>query len=201
MVKHNNVIPNQHFHKQWQKRVKTWFSQPARKVRRRLARKAKAAATAPRPVAGLLRPIVRCQTQRYNSKVRAGRGFTLAELKEAGINRRSARQIGVSVDTRRRNSSVAAFQANVLRLKEYKSKLVVFPRKGSGRIKQGDSAADDTRGAVQFVGAVLPITQPTGEAPPMKVADALTKGGAVAQLKQARYNQKMKGRENKYMQG
>ena len=201
MVKHNNVIPNQHFHKQWQKRVKTWFNQPARKVRRRLARKAKAAATAPRPVAGLLRPVVRCQTQRYNSKVRAGRGFTLAELKEAGINRRSARQIGIAVDHRRRNSSVASFQANVLRLKEYTSKLVVFPRKRSGRVKKGDSAVDETRAAVQLQGAVLPIAQPTAEAAPMKVSDVLAKGGAVAQLKQARYNQKMKGRENKYMQG
>jgi hypothetical protein len=27
MVRHNNVIPNQHFHKDWQTRVKTWFDQ------------------------------------------------------------------------------------------------------------------------------------------------------------------------------
>lgn len=35
MVKHNNVIPNGHFKKKWQFRVRTWFNQPARKVRRR----------------------------------------------------------------------------------------------------------------------------------------------------------------------
>ena len=35
MVKHNNVIPNNHFKKKWQFYVKTWFNQPARKVRRR----------------------------------------------------------------------------------------------------------------------------------------------------------------------
>ena len=35
MTKHNNVIPNQHFKKKWQFYVKTWFNQPARKVRRR----------------------------------------------------------------------------------------------------------------------------------------------------------------------
>ena len=35
MVKHNNVVPNQHFKKKWQFYVKTWFNQPARKVRRR----------------------------------------------------------------------------------------------------------------------------------------------------------------------
>jgi hypothetical protein len=27
MVKHNNVIPNAHFHKEWKNRVKTWFDQ------------------------------------------------------------------------------------------------------------------------------------------------------------------------------
>jgi large subunit ribosomal protein L13e len=31
----NNVIPNNHFHKKWQFMVKTWFNQPARKIRRR----------------------------------------------------------------------------------------------------------------------------------------------------------------------
>jgi len=34
MVRHNNVIPNQHFKKKWQFYVKTWFNQPARKKRR-----------------------------------------------------------------------------------------------------------------------------------------------------------------------
>lgn len=35
MVRHNNVIPNGHWKKKWQFRVKTWFDQPARKLRRR----------------------------------------------------------------------------------------------------------------------------------------------------------------------
>ena len=36
MVRHNNVVPNGHFRKSsWQTRVKTWFNQPARKLRRR----------------------------------------------------------------------------------------------------------------------------------------------------------------------
>ncbi len=56
---------------------------------------------APRPTAGLLRPVVHCPTNKYNTKVRAGRGFTLAELKEAGISRKSALSVGVSVDHRR----------------------------------------------------------------------------------------------------
>lgn len=41
MVRHNNVVPNNHFRKEWQLRVRTWFNQPARKQRRRNARQLK----------------------------------------------------------------------------------------------------------------------------------------------------------------
>ena len=81
MVKGNHMIPNAHFHKWWQRHIRTWFNQPARKYRRRQNRIAKAKAAFPRPAAGALRPIVRCPSQRYNTKLRAGRGFSLAELK------------------------------------------------------------------------------------------------------------------------
>lgn len=80
-LKRNNMVPNGHFHKDWQNRVKTWFNQPMRKKRRRMTRIKKARTVAPRPVAGPLRPVVRCPTFKYNTKVRAGRGFTLEELK------------------------------------------------------------------------------------------------------------------------
>ena len=103
--------------RRWADRVKMWFDQPAAKQRRRDARKAKAAAIAPRPVAGALRPVVRAQTVRYNTRVRAGRGFTLAELKEAGVNPKLAPTIGIAVDHRRTNKSVQSLQANVARLK------------------------------------------------------------------------------------
>eukprot|EP00128_Syssomonas_multiformis_P003605 Colp12_sorted_trinity150504_noHs@33550 len=159
MVAHNNVLPNNHFRKDWQRRVKTWFNQPGRKLRRRTARKTKATAVAPRPVAGPLRPVVRCPTFKYNTKVRAGRGFTLVELKEAGISRKVAQTIGIAVDHRRTNKSVESLQANVQRLKEYKSKLIVFPR-NSKKPKKGDSSAEECKSAVALQGAVLPITQP-----------------------------------------
>jgi len=87
MVKHNNVIGNGHFKKDWQQRVKTWFNQPAQKAQRRQKRVAKAKQAAPRPL-GALRPAVRCQTIKYNRKVRAGRGFTIAELKVRAISMR-----------------------------------------------------------------------------------------------------------------
>lgn len=112
--KRNNMIPNAHFHKDWQKRVRTWFNQPARKERRRRNRYKKGQLIAPRPVAGLLRPVVRCPTIRYNKKIRLGRGFTLEELKAAGIGKREALTIGISVDYRRTNRSLESLQVGYL---------------------------------------------------------------------------------------
>ncbi|CAO3673604.1 unnamed protein product [Umbelopsis vinacea] len=156
VLKHNNQLPNQHFRKDWQRRVKTWFDQPGRKKSRRIARIQKAARIAPRPVDGLLRPAVRCPTIKYNTKLRAGRGFTLEELKEAGVNRKQALTIGISVDHRRRNKSQESLELNVQRLKAYQAKLIVFPRK-AGKPKSGD--ATDVSGVSQLKGAVLPIEQ------------------------------------------
>ncbi|WDK22602.1 ribosomal protein L13e [Colletotrichum graminicola] len=79
-IAHNQQIPHNHFRKDWQRRVRTHFDQAGKKHSRRVARQAKAAKVAPRPT-DLLRPIVRCPTIRYNRKVRAGRGFSLDELK------------------------------------------------------------------------------------------------------------------------
>ncbi len=134
----NNVLPGNHFRKDWQRRVKTWFNQPGRKLRRRNARKAKAATLGVRPLT-LLRPAVRGQTIRYNAKIREGRGFSLGELKEAGVSRRTALGLGIVVDHRRRNLSVEGKSINVERLKSYKERLVVFPRK-AGKPKKGDSS-------------------------------------------------------------
>merc|ERR1712226_1393068 len=151
MVKHNNVIPNAHFHKDWENRVRTWFNQPARKLRRRENRVKKGLAVAPRPVAGSVRPVVQCPTVRYNMKTRFGKGFTLEELKEAGINKTLARTIGIAVDHRRKNKSEESLKVNVQRLKGYKSKLVVFPRKAS-KPKAGDSKAAELSAAVPPLG-------------------------------------------------
>lgn len=77
----NGQIPNAHYSKGYLTHVKTWFNQPMRKKRRRRTRVIKARKIAPKPVGGLLRPIVRCPTFKYHTKIRAGRGFSLAELK------------------------------------------------------------------------------------------------------------------------
>merc|ERR1712100_40720 len=107
MVKHNNLLPNGHFKKFWQLRVRTWFDQAGQKKRRRLARKEKAQAVFPRPAAGALRPVVRAPTNKYNRKLRAGRGFTFAELAEAGISPAVTQTIGIAIDHRRKNKSAS----------------------------------------------------------------------------------------------
>lgn len=61
-----------------------------------------------------------------------------SSLQAAGIHKKTARTIGISVDPRRRNRSTESLQANVQRLKEYRSKLILFPRKASAP-KKGDS--------------------------------------------------------------
>jgi len=93
--------------------------------------KKKAAQIYPRPVTGLLRPIVRCPTAKYNSKLRYGRGFTLQELRAAKIDPQRARGIGIAIDYRRKNTTDESLQANVQRLQLYQSKLVVFPKKST----------------------------------------------------------------------
>uniref|UniRef100_A0A7R9WAC9 60S ribosomal protein L13 n=1 Tax=Pseudictyota dubia TaxID=2749911 RepID=A0A7R9WAC9_9STRA len=193
MVKHNNVVPNQHFHKQWQNRVKTWFDQPAKKKARRAARKAKAAAIAPRPAAGLLRPAVRCPTQRYNTKVRAGRGFTLEELKTAGISKRVARTIGIAVDHRRSNKSTATLQENVQRLNAYKAKLVVFPRGSNAKPKTGDASVEETSAATQLTGPLFPITAKPVSTEFVALTDDLKAKNAYRTLRIERCNRRMNG--------
>ena len=141
-----SLVPFQHFHKKWARRVKTWLDQPAQKKIRRDKRRAKAAKEAPRPASGSLRPLVHCPTQKYNSKLKLGRGFTLEELKEAGIHRRLAPTIGITVDHRRTNKSAESLQLNVERLKEYKSRLIVFPRRNN-KVKKGDATKSEIAAA------------------------------------------------------
>lgn len=137
-MKHNNQIPSNHFRKHWQRRVKTWFDQAGKKKSRRLARAKKAAECGARPTS-LLKPAVRCPTLKYNIKVRAGRGFTLDELKAAGITARYARTIGIAVDHRRKNRSEESLALNKERLGQYLSKLQVLPR--NKKPSEGSSSA------------------------------------------------------------
>ena len=192
MVKHNNVIPNVHFHKDWKRRVKTWFDQAPKKKARRLARAKKAARIFPRPVSGSLRPVVHAPTNKYNMKERYGRGFTFDELKEAGIGRHQARTIGICVDHRRRNRSERTLQQNVQRLKLYQQKLVVFPR-NRGKVAKGDSAASDAKQTGQLKGTILPLSAKQATATTHLITEAEKKKNVVASLRKLRADARLHG--------
>jgi len=138
MPKHNNVINNNHFRKDWQRFVKTFFDQPAQKKKRYLKRKEKASRMAPRPV-GLLRSAVHCPTIRYNMRIRAGKGFTRAELKAVGFSTKTARSFGIAVDLKRKNRSEEGKKRNIERLKAYKKRVVVLTKKKRAAIRKDPS--------------------------------------------------------------
>jgi len=184
---HNNQIPGNHFRKDWQRRVKTWFNQPGRKIRRHRNRVRLAAELGARPIRPL-RPAVHCPTVRYNMKIREGYGFTLTELKEAGLHKREALGLGIKVDYRRRNLSEEGKKVNVERLTEYKSRLLVFPRrtrqsvhlKKAGKMEE-DKKADprftqsevskDKLEETDYIREPLPILQHAHEPPRAITAD------------------------------
>jgi len=201
MVRHNNVVPGEHFHKDWDRRVKTWFHQPAQKKIRRERRKLKAAAIAPRPISGNLKPLVHAPTQKYNSKVKLGRGFTLEELKEAGISKQFAKTIGISVDHRRTNKSVESLTLNVDRLKEYKARLVLFPRKAN-KPKKGDASSEEIANARQLKGVLVAAPSKESAVSSVKITDEMTAFKAYGTLRAARNDAKIVGiREKKLKEG
>ncbi|XP_038955219.1 large ribosomal subunit protein eL13-like [Rattus norvegicus] len=152
----NGMILKPHFHKDRQQRVDTWFYRPGCEIHRCKTGQAKVHRIAPRPMPGPIRPIVRCPTVRYHTKV-PGRGFSLEELRVAGVNKNMARTICICVDPRRQNTSTKSLQAKVQHLKEgYRSKLIRFPRKPSAP-KKGDRSAEEFKLAIQLTGPVMPI--------------------------------------------
>ncbi|KAK7991602.1 60S ribosomal protein L13 [Apiospora saccharicola] len=179
-IKHNNQIQKNHFRKDWQRRVRCHFDQAPQKIRRRSARSAKAAALAPRPV-DKLRPIVRCPTIKYNRRVRAGRGFSLAELKAAGIPKLYAPTIGIAVDHRRQNLSEESLAAN------------------AGKPKSGDSKETDVKNIVASSAAALPIVPYSAAVTEIKKSDMpkQIEGGAYVKLRQVRAEKRNQGAREK----
>ncbi|PWN24988.1 hypothetical protein BDZ90DRAFT_281969 [Jaminaea rosea] len=152
--RHNNVLHNNHFRKDWQRRVKVWFDQPGAKKSRRNARQAKAAALGLRPLKPL-RPAVRCPTLKYNTKLREGKGFTAEEIKAAGLRKKEAKSVGIPVDHRRRNKSEESLKLNADRIKAYHSRLVVLPRRNK---KNKDKKVDlSSITSVRDTAAAFPI--------------------------------------------
>lgn len=147
---------------------------------------------APRPTDGQLRPVIRCPTNKYNMYSRLGRGFSVEELKEAGIALRFAPTIGIAVDSRRKNRSVDSMQENVQRLKEYKSKLLVFP-KNPAKPKAGEASKEDLSMAEQFTGKLLPIVKKEPVVEMRKITAEDKNGQAYRSLRIERANKRHDG--------
>merc|ERR1711924_398752 len=64
-----------------------------------------------------------------------------------GISPKLAPTIGISVDHRRRNRCTESLQENVNRLKLYKSKLLIFPKKS--KVKKGDTPRSELQNVAQ----------------------------------------------------
>jgi len=146
-----------------------------------------------------LRPVVHCQTRKYNSKLRYGRGFTLQELAKAKISRQFARTVGIAVDHRRQDTSEESLQFNVQRLESYKSKLILFPRKGD-KPKKGD-IADSTAEKLKSAEAekqntskhILPKPKLKARQTPVKVTKELKDLRVYRKLRQLQVNKNYKG--------
>ena len=129
MVHHNNMLPNVHLGKDWQEKVKTWFNQAGRKKRRRNLRIKRQKLQLPNPT-HKLRPIVRGQTNKYNTKRHLGRGFTKKEIENAGLkNLLYVRSLGIAIDLKRKDTCKETLDLNTKRIKDYISRIILYPRK------------------------------------------------------------------------
>merc|ERR1712217_570750 len=91
--------------------------------------------------------------------------------------------VGIAVDHRRRNKSVESLQLNAQRLKEYKSKLIVFPL-NSKKPRKGDATAEEMSKAVK------PVVK---RARAMALTDDLKKFQAFQTVRQARSFKRLHG--------
>merc|ERR1711915_34791 len=151
----NGTIPNAHQRKHWMQRIHVDFKKPFRAKRRHANRVKKARKFAPKPI-GLLRPIVRPSCIKHSHKLRIGQGFTKQELRMAKLSLPFAKQFGIAVDKRRKNKSIEATERNVERLKEYKAKLIIFPKSKKKTLK-GEASPEEIKMATQYKGKLMPL--------------------------------------------
>lgn len=128
-------------------------------------------------------------------KLRLGRGFTLDELREAKIPPKQARTIGIAVDPRRRNACTESLQLNVQRLKLYKSKLVIFPKKsGKKGVKKGDTPKSELQNVAQnTLREIIPLPKPTLRIKARAITADEKSKSAYKMMKKARTNKKYAG--------
>lgn len=120
---------------------------------------------------------------------------------EAGIPRKLAPTIGISVDPRRQNLSTESLTVNVERLKAYRARLILFPRK-LGQHKKGDATKEDVsavKDTVSSLKAGLPIVNAEVGIKEIKKSDMPEpiEGGAYRKLRDMRSEARNLGKREK----
>merc|ERR1712105_445649 len=103
-----------------------------------------------------------------------------------------ARTIGIAVDTRRRNRSVESLQNNAQRLKEFQSKLILFPLNAK-KPKKGDATPEEISKATQLAGEVMPIKAVVKRVRAMPITDDMKNFKAFQAIRQARAYKRLHG--------
>lgn len=117
----------------------------------------------------------------------------------AGIPRLLAPTIGIAVDGRRQNLSEESLAANVARLKAYKERLILFPRK-SNKVKKGDNPTDLSKvKTAATLAEVSPIVHTATALTEIKKSDIPKpiEGGAFRKLRIARSDARLVGVRDK----
>ena len=111
------------------------------------------------------------------------------------MSRKFARTIGISVDHRRRNRSLEGLQANVQRLKEYKSKMILFP-KNPKKPRADEAKPEEWSKVTPFEGkVVLPLKMKEKRDKAKRLSDAEKKFSAYGAIQEARKVQKNAGKK------
>ena len=111
--------------------------------------------------------------------------------------------IGIAVDPRRQNLSEESLKANVERLKEYKQRLVIFPRKAKSP-KAGEASAEEMKkaresgheGKVVKSNEHFPISNEV-KVQEGKVSDFKSEDAAFRKLRVARSDARLIGKRQK----
>lgn len=114
-------------------------------------------------------------------------------LQGAGLTKRFAQTIGIAVDPRRQNKSVESRQENIQRLKEYRSKLILFPIHKREKLRKGDATEEECKLAKQLSGPVMPIKNAKPVVTLGKISDGQKKFGAFQAIRQARLHARFYG--------
>ena len=122
--------------------------------------------------------------------------------------------IGIAVDHRRKNRSEESLQENAKRLKAYKAKLIVFPRRSTKPkvravaravvrgahadgvalcAQSGDSPKEELSVVAQLKGKLLPITKTAPKVESVAVTAEMASAKAYATLRLERMNARLVG--------